>query len=232
MNAKEVEGHATQDLTGHPWAGLKVKMTLFARDQAGQTGASEVYQFVLPERKFTKPLAKAIVEQRKMLVRKPHRADLVARALDALTIGAEHTFDKPSIYLSIRNAYWRLKTDLTPEGVASVADQLWDHRASHRGWRLAARRARPQIRARRADEGAAGECLAGGDPEAGRGAAQRTRPDIYRSWRDSSSKRATCPRSESKDGDQLVSQQDFDKMLEEHRRSWRSPDRRIWRSRC
>ena len=69
VNAKQVEGKASQDLTAHPWAGLKVRMTLAARDQAGQTGLSQPYEFILPERKFTKPLAKAVVEQRKKLVR-------------------------------------------------------------------------------------------------------------------------------------------------------------------
>ena len=71
VNAKQVEGKATQDLTAHPWAGLKVRMTLAARDQAGQIGLSEPYEFILPERNFTKPLAKAVVEQRKKLVREP-----------------------------------------------------------------------------------------------------------------------------------------------------------------
>ena len=46
-------------------------MTLVARDQAGQSGESVPYEFVLPERNFTKPLAKAVVEQRKRLVREP-----------------------------------------------------------------------------------------------------------------------------------------------------------------
>ena len=60
-NGKRVDGRATQDLTAHPWAGLKVRMTLVARDQAGQSGMSAPYEFVLPERIFTKPLAKAVV---------------------------------------------------------------------------------------------------------------------------------------------------------------------------
>ena len=33
-NAKRVDGKASQDLTAHPWAGLKVRMTLVARDVA------------------------------------------------------------------------------------------------------------------------------------------------------------------------------------------------------
>ena len=124
-NAKRVEGSATQDLTAHPWAGLKVRMTLVARDQAGQTGMSAPYEFVLPERKFTKPLAKAVVEQRKKLVREPDSAERVASALDALTIGGEKVIEDSFIYLSLRDAYWRLMSDPSREAIGSVVDQLW-----------------------------------------------------------------------------------------------------------
>lgn len=124
-NQKQVEGKATQDLTAHPWAGLKVRMTLAARDQAGQTGTSQAYEFILPERKFTKPLAKAVVEQRKKLVRERDAIDKVAMALDALAIGGEKAIDDSAIYLGLRDAYWRLQHDTSPDGVASVVDQLW-----------------------------------------------------------------------------------------------------------
>jgi uncharacterized protein (TIGR02302 family) len=124
-NAKKVEGRTTQDLTAHPWAGLKVRMTLVARDQAGQEGKSEPFEFVLPQRTFTKPLAKAVVEQRKKLVSEPGSIASVARALDALTIGGEKVIDDQVVYLSLRNAYWRLLNDDSRDGVRSVVDQLW-----------------------------------------------------------------------------------------------------------
>jgi uncharacterized protein (TIGR02302 family) len=124
-NAKRVEGRATQDLTAHPWAGLKVRMTLIACDQANQEGASEAYELILPERQFTKPLAKAVVEQRKKLVREPGAAANAARALDALTLGAEKVIDDSVVYLALRNAYWRLRSDQSREGMASVVEQLW-----------------------------------------------------------------------------------------------------------
>lgn len=125
-NAKRVDGKATQDLTAHPWAGLKVRMTLIARDQASQTGQSVPYEFVLPERTFTKPLAKAVVEQRKKLVRDPSAPEGVAYALDALTLGADKVIDDSVVYLALRNAYWRLRNDPSREGIASVVDQLWE----------------------------------------------------------------------------------------------------------
>ena len=126
VNAKMVEGKATQDLTAHPWAGLKVRMTLAARDQAGQIGLSEPYEFILPERNFTKPLARAVVEQRKKLVREPDSAERVAIALDALSIGDEQAIPDKSVYLALRDTYWRLDTDQSPEAIASVVSQLWE----------------------------------------------------------------------------------------------------------
>jgi uncharacterized protein (TIGR02302 family) len=124
-NAKHVDGRSTQDLTAHPWAGLRVRMTLVARDQAGQAGMSVPYEFVLPERVFTKPLAKAVVEQRKKLVRDPGSAEPVAEALDALTIGADKVGEDGSIYLSLRDVYWRLMSDPSRQAIGSAVDQLW-----------------------------------------------------------------------------------------------------------
>jgi uncharacterized protein (TIGR02302 family) len=124
-NAKRVDGKATQDLTSHPWAGLKVRMTLIARDQAEQSGESNPYEFVLPERTFTKPLAKAVVEQRKKLVRDPSSTENVLKALDALTLGDEKVIDDTTVYLALRNVYWRLRSDVSREAIAGAVDQLW-----------------------------------------------------------------------------------------------------------
>ena len=124
-NAKKIDGRSTQDLTAHPWAGLRVRMTLSARDQAEQTGESDVYEFKLPARFFTKPLAKAVIEQRQKLVREPAATATVARALDALTIGEEKVIEDRVVYLSLRNAYWRLTNDDSRDAIVSVVDQLW-----------------------------------------------------------------------------------------------------------
>ncbi|HEX4237683.1 MAG TPA: TIGR02302 family protein, partial [Xanthobacteraceae bacterium] len=57
-------GQTIKDLTDHPWAGAEVTLTLVARDDAGNEGRSEPFAFRLPERIFTKPLARALIEQR------------------------------------------------------------------------------------------------------------------------------------------------------------------------
>lgn len=125
-NAKTAESRTTRDLTAHPWAGMRVEMTLHARDQAGQTGRSQPYEMVLPQREFTKPLAKAIIEQRRKLVRSAGARETVAEALSALTIAPEHFSEDHVVYLGLRSAYWRLRHTKTEGSRASVVKQLWD----------------------------------------------------------------------------------------------------------
>ena len=60
-------GQTTKDLTEHPWAGVDVSMTLAARDEAGNEGRSDPFDMQLPERPFSKPIARALVEQRRLL---------------------------------------------------------------------------------------------------------------------------------------------------------------------
>ncbi|MGI9382618.1 MAG: TIGR02302 family protein, partial [Methyloligellaceae bacterium] len=125
-NAKVAEGRTYKDLTAHPWAGLKVQMTLVARDQAGQEGRSKPIDLVLPARKFTKPLARAVVEQRRQLVLNPKARLKVARALDALTFAADRFIKDKVVYLGLRTAYWRLKRRDGQTAIPGVVKQLWN----------------------------------------------------------------------------------------------------------
>lgn len=61
------------DLTSHRWAGKAVRLRLTAIDAAGQKGFSDWVTFTLPERAFVDPLAKAVVEQRSLLLNETRR---------------------------------------------------------------------------------------------------------------------------------------------------------------
>jgi uncharacterized protein (TIGR02302 family) len=118
------------DLTGHPWAGLPVEVRLTARDEAGNEGASEAVGFTLPERNFTKPLAKAIIALRRALVDKPVERLLIAPELDALSeqvgAGPDPLPAATGIYLGLRSAYWRLLDAQDRDAIRSIVDQLWE----------------------------------------------------------------------------------------------------------
>ena len=213
VNVKQVEGKATQDLTAHPWAGLKVRMILAARDQAGQTGLSQPYEFILPERNFTKPLARAVVEQRKKLVRQQDSVSRIAMALDALTIGDERAIPDMSVYLALRDAYWRLDNDQSPESIASVVDQLWE---------LALRIEDGNIPQAERDVKSAQEKLAealkqGASPEEIQRLVDELRSALGRylqALAEQAQQKGNLPEQQSQDGDQMVSDQELDKLLD------------------
>jgi uncharacterized protein (TIGR02302 family) len=122
---KHAEGQSFHEIGDHLWAGMKVELTLVAKDLAGQTGRSEPIEIVLPERRFTKPLARAVVEQRRKLAEDPRDRMQVARALDALTLEPEEFIEDLQVFLGLRSAYWRLQRDATRSGRNSVMAQLW-----------------------------------------------------------------------------------------------------------
>lgn len=117
--------HTYFDVASHPWAGRKVIMTLEATDVAGQVGRSPGFEMILPERQFTQPLARAIVEQRRKLMDDSRHRRSVLLALDALTAEPEGFIDDLKIYLGLRTAYHRLNNGRSRAAHKSVVDQLW-----------------------------------------------------------------------------------------------------------
>jgi len=56
------------DLTKHKWAGKKVQGRLLAVDGKRQVGSTAMYDFVVPDKIFVEPLAKAVAEQRQLML--------------------------------------------------------------------------------------------------------------------------------------------------------------------
>lgn len=114
------------DLTAHPWAGFKVSVQLRAEDDLGQIGVSDEHSFILPEREFRSPMAKAVIEQRKYLYLHPLKAKRVASVLDALMDYPEIYQPDARVYLSMRVASTRLKTPGSLAEIQNVHSMLWD----------------------------------------------------------------------------------------------------------
>ncbi|MCB1475111.1 MAG: TIGR02302 family protein [Rhodobiaceae bacterium] len=120
------DARTMRDLRDHPWAGVPVRLTLKASDAAGQSGFSEPVDIVLPSRPFSRPLARAIVEQRRTLALDRASTERVARALRALTIAPEKHIDSVPVYLGINTAYWRLRNARSDDDLRGVVDYLWE----------------------------------------------------------------------------------------------------------
>jgi uncharacterized protein (TIGR02302 family) len=118
-------GQTIRDLTEHPWAGTEVIMTLVARDDGGNEGRSEPYEFRLPERIFTKPLARALIEQRRKLALDSEARGDVLLALEALTLAPERFTPEAGIYLGLRAIYWQLGRAKNDDQLRDVVARLW-----------------------------------------------------------------------------------------------------------
>ncbi len=146
------------DLTRHKWAGLEVITCIVATDGAGQESSCadhEAHTFILPNKLFIMPLAKATQEARVTVLREPrayvasdfHPALLSQNAiadtpvnqlenapedirraalmLDAITFEGSRYFNDYSIYLALRNARGILDTAPTKEEADTVDSILW-----------------------------------------------------------------------------------------------------------
>ncbi|MGO4389584.1 TIGR02302 family protein [Microvirga sp. 2YAF29] len=119
------ETRSPVDLTNHAWAGSPVTIRLKAKDEAGQEATSETINFTLPQRPFTNPLAKALVEQRRNLVLAPDDRKRVQVALDSLLIAPEEFIPQWGVFMGLRTAAERLRAAKSDENLTEVADWLW-----------------------------------------------------------------------------------------------------------
>lgn len=125
-SAKLTEARTTKDLTEHPWAGSKVTIQLAATDDAGQTGLSAVKEMIMPQRIFTNPLAKAVIEQRRMLALDANSKRRVLDMLDALTLRPAETIPNLSHYLGLVTARSRLAMAASDDDLRGVVSYMWE----------------------------------------------------------------------------------------------------------
>ncbi len=118
-------GQTVKDLSEDPYAGAEVTMMLTARDEAGNEGRSEPAALRLPERLFTKPLARALIEQRRDLALDANRRPLVAVALNALLIAPEAFTPEAGHYLGLRAVERQLERARTDDALREVVASLW-----------------------------------------------------------------------------------------------------------
>lgn len=110
----------------HLWSGLTVEARLSVQDDLQQTGLSERFRFVLPQRLFTHPLARALDEQRKHLVRAPHQQKAVLMALEALMVAPDLFTPQFGIYLGLNRARRWLSRPADKDRLIETAQWLWD----------------------------------------------------------------------------------------------------------
>ncbi len=123
---KSIEEFSYHDLTPHPWAGLPVTVRLVVQDVAGQSGQSPLVNLELPARIFKHPVAKEIVNQRRVLALDLGSPEVVKNNLDVILQTPEQFGDDVVAYMSLRTALARLEVSGDDGAKASVVDLLWE----------------------------------------------------------------------------------------------------------
>jgi uncharacterized protein (TIGR02302 family) len=118
-------GQTLKDLSEDPYAGADVTLTLTAKDEAGNEGSSEPFNMRLPERLFTKPLARALIEQRRVLALDANQNWQVYAALDALLIAPELFTPEAGQYLGLFSVARQLEAARTDDAMREVVASLW-----------------------------------------------------------------------------------------------------------
>src|SRR5713226_251517 len=118
-------GQTVKDLSEDPYAGADVTLTLTAKDEAGNEGRSEPFNMRLPERLFTKPLARALIEQRRNLALDANQNTQAYAALDALMIAPELFMPETGQYLGLYSVARQLEAARTDDAMREVVASLW-----------------------------------------------------------------------------------------------------------
>jgi len=115
-----------RDLSAHPWAGTAVTVTLRAKDALGQSATTAAADVVLPERRFSNPLAQGLIDIRRDLVINPGRARAAATGIDLLAEDTAAYGDRLAVFLSLKAVSAAL--DLARDALATERhlEQLWD----------------------------------------------------------------------------------------------------------
>ena len=123
---KQAHGAVVPDLTAHPWAGLPVLGRMVARDAAGQAGSSADAGFILPERAFQHPVARAIIAVRRQLSLTPDERWPARLALDGLADTPDAFDNAPGVLLNLRAIGFLLVRGHGPEAVTEAQARMWE----------------------------------------------------------------------------------------------------------
>lgn len=123
----EIEMNPTFDLTGHPWAGEKLTLLIEGEDFAGQSGQTEPFEMVLPERNFRHPVAKKLIELRKAYIHEGLSLTIPT------SLALQGILERPDLYgfdtlvtLALRSTASRLIYNSASREIAeSVIATLW-----------------------------------------------------------------------------------------------------------
>jgi uncharacterized protein (TIGR02302 family) len=210
--SKDGLAKTAKDISEHPWAGASVRVTLTASDDAKQEGRSAPRVMALAEKIFANPLAKALIEQRRMLALDANAKPSVLELLDALTLHPDETINNSSHFLGLHTAQRRLQQARSDDELRSVVAYLWEIANGIESFGLtdAQRRMREaqEKLSKALEEGASDEQIAKLTEEL-----RKAMKDVMRELAEQARKNPDLAK-EMPPGTDMLTQQEIDKMLD------------------
>lgn len=125
-NAREAKGLTSRNLSEHPLSGKRVRVTLVARDAAGQEGRSVPQDMILPARQFFEPLAGAVAEQRQVFALNANDLPRAIELNDALMVRPDETIPNLTHFLLLQSARARMALSRNEDMLRDTAGYLWE----------------------------------------------------------------------------------------------------------
>lgn len=125
-NAAKPTAETFRDLSAHPWAGGLVEMRLEARDDGGNVGRTDPIEVVIPARPFRNPVARMLVEQRRMLALDANQAPFVTELLDVVREYAPEFVEEASVHLGLSVIRARIVNARSDDDLKGVLDLMWE----------------------------------------------------------------------------------------------------------
>ncbi len=122
LTGQETESTTLVDVTGDSFAGQDVRMSLVARDGRGRTAKSKSYDATVPQRFFLHPVAREIARIRSGLINREITVTEATERLAQLSEAARGANLESTVLAAIRQSYWRLHYDKSPE---STFELMW-----------------------------------------------------------------------------------------------------------
>lgn len=110
----------------HPWAGEDVAIRLKIEDDIGQSALSEPKVVRLPQKPFTQPLARALIEQRRNLVFAPDAKQDVVLAFDALLFEPERFTPNIGEFLMLDQLRQGIRSARDDDALKAMVDRIWE----------------------------------------------------------------------------------------------------------
>ena len=124
VGAPAIDDTSYVDFTAEPIAGLAVDFYLKAEDVSGQVTETLAHKVQLPERPFSHPVAKKLVQLRKTLFQYPQQQENIAQSLRQIMQSPEDFDKNTSAYLSITFAHQAFVSENT-DAVARGMGLMW-----------------------------------------------------------------------------------------------------------